>query len=247
MKTSSRIAARATRLPTRLVKRARRELRRLPKRWRRVHRRVQTLVDRRHRSSYASSLAHVPSRDEIPEVLNRRGLLGDAVEIGVKTGKYSDFLLTHWHGKRLISVDPWLEAEPEEYVDRANVPQGEHDRFYEATQERLARHGKRSEIRRLMSVEAARDVPDASVDFVYIDARHDYDSVLEDLDAWFPKVCAGGIIAGHDYVDGTFSSGVFGVKSAVDAFFGARDIRVHSTQGKAPVEMFPSWLVNVPG
>jgi len=246
MKTSSRFAARATHVSAHVVKRARREVRRLPKRWRRVHRRAQTLVDRRHRSSYARSLAHVPSRDEIPEVLNRRGLLGDAVEIGVKTGKYSDFLLTHWHGRRLISVDPWLEAEPEEYVDRANVPQGEHERFYETTLQRLAPHGKRSEIRRLMSVEATRDVPDASLDFVYIDARHDYESVLEDLDAWFPKVRPGGILAGHDYVDGTFSSGVFGVKSAVDEFFGARDIPVHSTQGKPPVEMFPSWLVNVP-
>jgi Methyltransferase domain len=218
----------------------------LPKRWRRLRRRAQTIYDRRHRGTYAGSLTRVPSRDEIPELLNRRGLLGDAAEIGVKTGKYSDFLLTHWRGRKLISIDPWLEAEPEEYVDRANVDQDEHERFYETTVQRLARHGERSEIRRLKSVEATRDIPDASLEFVYIDARHDYASVLEDLEAWLPKLRPGGVIAGHDYVDGTFPSGVFGVKSAVDEFFGAHGIPVHSTLGKPPVEMFPSWLAEIP-
>jgi hypothetical protein len=92
----------------------------------------------------------------------------------------------------------------------------------------------------------ARDVADSSLDFVYIDARHDRASVLEDLAAWYPKVRAGGIIAGHDYVDGTFPSGVFGVKSAVDEFFGARGILVHATKGRRPVEMFPSWLAERP-
>ena len=84
------------------------------------------------------------------------------------------------------------------------------------------------------------------MDFVYIDARHDYESVLEDLDAWCPKMKPGGIIAGHDYVDGMFAQGDFGVKSAVDEFFGERGIPVHGTKGPSPVELFPSWIVEVP-
>ena len=42
---------------------------------------------------------------------------------------------------------------------------------------------------------------DASIDFVYIDARHTYDAVMEDLEAWWPKVRPGGIVAGEDYMD----------------------------------------------
>jgi hypothetical protein len=200
----------------------------------------------RNRRTYADSLAHVPARDELPAVLRSRGLLGTGVEIGVKRGMFSDFLLAHWPGAKLISVDPWLAADPRTYIDRANVAQDDHERFYEDTRSRLLKYGERSEIWRLTSLEAAARVPDASLDFVYIDARHDYESVKEDLAAWFPKVRADGIVAGHDYVDGTFPSGEFGVRRAVDEFFRERSIPVHSTGGPSPVEKFPSWLVAVP-
>jgi hypothetical protein len=216
------------------------------KRWLRLRRSAWSAWNRRHRSTYAGDLSRVPSRDEIPELLNRRGLLGIAAEVGVKSGKYSDLLLTDWRGRQLISIDPWLEDDPGEYLDRANVRQERHERFYAETRNRLLRHGLRSDIWRLTSLEAAKRVEDGTLDFVYIDARHDYASVLEDLQAWFPKVRAGGLLAGHDYVDGNFASGAFGVRSAVDTFFGEREIRIFATNGRHPVEAFPSWLVEVP-
>ena len=217
------------------------------KRWQRTRRRAWRVYNRRFRRTYATSLAHVPDRDEIPAVLNRRGLTGRGAEIGVKLGRYSDLLLSSWEGEKLISIDPWLEAEPDEYVDHANVQQDRHEDFYRHTKDLLAKYRDRSEIWRTTSVEAAKRVPDGSLDFVYIDARHDYDSVLEDLEAWFPKLRPGGLMAGHDYADGEFRQGVFGVKSAVDEFFGARDIAVHATDGRVPLEMFATWLVEVPG
>ena len=220
--------------------------RRLRKRWQRLHRHVRHVSDMRHRHTYRRTLAHLPSRDEIPALLNRRGLVGQGAEIGVKVGKYSDFVLTRWQGTMLISIDPWLEDEPDEYVDRANVPQAEQEEFFQRATARLARHGARSEIWRTTSVEAASRMRDGSLDFVYIDARHDYTSVLEDLESWVGKVRPGGILAGHDYVDGEFPQGVFGVKRAVDEFFSARGMRVYSTDGRPPIEMFPSWLVEIP-
>jgi hypothetical protein len=36
---------------------------------------------------------------------------------------------------------------------------------------------------------------------VYIDANHEYASVVEDIALWRPKVRKGGILAGHDYSD----------------------------------------------
>ena len=52
---------------------------------------------------------------------------------------------------------------------------------------------------RMSSVDAARTYADESIDFVFIDAAHDYESVRSDLYAWFPKVKKGGTIAGHDF------------------------------------------------
>ncbi len=211
-------------------------------------RRAYLLAYNRRARSFASSLEPVRTRDQLPELLNRRGLLGTGVEVGVKKGRYSEFLLRHWRGRRLISVDPWLEAPAEDYVDRANVEQERHERYFRGTVERLAPFGARSEIWRTTSLEAAGQIEDGSLDFVYIDARHDRTSVLEDLAAWYPKVRPSGVVAGHDYVDGRFPSGDFGVKSAVDEFFGERRVPVHATQGRpGAVEIFPSWIVVVPG
>ena len=39
-----------------------------------------------------------------------------------------------------------------------------------------------------------------SVDFVYIDARHDYKGAMEDIKAWWPKLKKGGLLSGHDFL-----------------------------------------------
>jgi hypothetical protein len=216
------------------------------RRWKYMRRGVRRVYNRRYRFTYRSTIMRVPARDELPALLNARGLLGRGAEIGVKTGRYSDELLSNWRGAELVSIDPWLSADPDEYIDRSNVSQDEFERYYQMTRDRLQRHGSRSTIWRMTSVEAAAKVSDHSFDFVYIDARHDYDSVKEDLEAWCAKVRAGGILAGHDYADGDFPQGKFGVKSAVDEFFGARGIPVRGTEGPSAVEMFPTWIVEVP-
>lgn len=51
------------------------------------------------------------------------------------------------------------------------------------------------------SAETASLYEDESLDFVFIDASHDYESFKKDLFAWFPKVKIGGLIGGHDYAN----------------------------------------------
>ena len=65
---------------------------------------------------------------------------------------------------------------------------------------------------------AAHCFADGQLDFVYIDALHYYEDVREDIELWYPKVRKGGILAGHDYLDGWAPNYVYGVKSAVDEF-----------------------------
>ena len=49
------------------------------------------------------------------------------------------------------------------------------------------------------SLAASRLVGDASIDWVHLDARHDYASVKADIQAWLPKVKRGGWLSGDDY------------------------------------------------
>ena len=50
-----------------------------------------------------------------------------------------------------------------------------------------------------VSWETAGQFKNNSVDFVFIDADHHYESVKKDILAWYPKVKEGGIISGHDF------------------------------------------------
>ena len=49
------------------------------------------------------------------------------------------------------------------------------------------------------SVIASRLFSDASLDWVHLDARHDYESVKADIKAWLPKIKMGGWLSGDDY------------------------------------------------
>jgi predicted O-methyltransferase YrrM len=63
------------------------------------------------------------------------------------------------------------------------------------------------------SLEVVDSIQNFSLDFVFIDASHDYENVIADIRAWYPKLKEGGVIAGHDYP--TWA----GVKKAVDEYF----------------------------
>jgi predicted O-methyltransferase YrrM len=68
----------------------------------------------------------------------------------------------------------------------------------------------------MLSHDAAPLFADGHFDWAYIDASHFYDDVKRDLDAFFPKLKAGGYIAGDDYD----RRGIWdhGVTRAVDEF-----------------------------
>lgn len=64
------------------------------------------------------------------------------------------------------------------------------------------------------STQVAAIFADGSLDFVFIDGSHDYDSVKADILAWLPKVKPGGRLAGHDFDEE-------GVHTAVQELLGA--------------------------
>lgn len=191
-----------------------------------------------------TNVGDVHRREELPLLLNSLRLTGTGVELGVRKGHFSEHLLTYWAGNRLISVDSWAAAASDEYRDISNVTQDEHDGNHAETSRRLARFGRRSTVWRATGDGARARLRDETLDFVYLDARHDRESVAADLALWWPAVRPGGLMAGHDYLDGDLPEGVFGVRSAVDEFFGPLGLGVQATTDDAP---WSSWMVTKPG
>ncbi len=151
---------------------------------------------------------------------------GIGVEIGVERGHFSKVILQYCD--KLYAIDAWQTYS--KY--REHVTQERLDAFYEETKERLKNFN--CEIIRKFSSEAVKDFEDESLDFVYIDANHSYESVKEDIELWKPKVKIGGILAGHDYMNVPKREGIYGVIKAVDELLPDREI----IKG----DKSPSWL-----
>lgn len=122
------------------------------------------------------------------------------VELGVQRGNFAADILSRWtSAKRYILVDLWEHQK--NYHDVANVGQQEQDRRMNEALKQTSRFQDKIEICRNYTIHCATQYPDEIFDFVYVDARHDYKGVLEDMRAWWPKLKEGGIMSGHDYLD----------------------------------------------
>lgn len=138
-------------------------------------------------------------RRHLPRLVHDLGFTKGA-EIGVWKGAYSASFCEMNPYVHMLCVDPW-QSYPAWLDTKNSLPQPEAealmDEAYQVAQARL--RPLNTTIVRKFSVDAAAEVPDRSLDFVYIDANHVFDAVTSDLTAWLPKVRLGGFISGHDY------------------------------------------------
>jgi len=182
----------------------------------------------------------IRERKDLGALLNRMGKNGLAVEVGTWKGHFAAEILKDWQGEKLILVDSWCKQPLKEWEDMLNY-ENDQDGFDDAKKstERLkVAYGDRVEIMHMKSLDAVDEFLDETLDFVYIDANHSYESVTGDLNAWFPKVKFGGVIGGHDYENSEGKHGKFAVKKAVDEFVGRYGYNMWITS-----EFPASWFV----
>ncbi len=158
------------------------------------------------------------SRDDLPSFFKEMGFKVGA-EIGVYKGDFSKKLCEA--ELKLYAIDPWRI-----YKDFGNSRGQERLDFqYEHTKRVLAPYPN-CKIVRKTSMEAVLDFPDNSLDFVYIDANHEFRYIAEDLAEWTKKVRKGGIISGHDYFYTKTGTGEVNwhVAYVLNAYIGAYNI-----------------------
>lgn len=174
-----------------------------------------------------------PAIENLPKRLRQI----EGVEVGVRYGENAKAILSAMPYIRLYLVDPWKHQK--DYIDTANVSDRQHEENMAFAISLLSPYHGRYFIQRMTSIEAAKLHDTRSLCFVYLDARHDYASVCQDLKAWWPKICKGGILSGHDYVDGHINHSIFGVKSAVSDFAKRNNRSVNITDEPN----FPTWWI----
>lgn len=135
------------------------------------------------------------TRKWLPALFASRGYTHGA-EVGVWHGGFSQKLCAANPKLHLICVDAWEAFHGDQSRPPYKTEQSMRDAEAAARRD-LKPYG--CDIRKGASVAIAATVPDRSLDFVYIDADHSYQAVLDDLRAWTPKVKSRGVIAGHDY------------------------------------------------
>ena len=152
--------------------------------------------------------------------------------------KYKNYLeVGVWQGDNLLpiakkfpdlichGVDPYSGSSFEEYYKgeiMALVDGEYYDKLFQDISEKI-KDLKNVNILRKPSEEAAKDFEDESLDIVFIDARHNYESVVKDIKLWLPKVKMGGVLCGHDY-----SLSFFGVIEAVNELIGYDNVSIKS-------------------
>ena len=136
-------------------------------------------------------------------------------EIGVFQGVFASKLLLELPGiERYYCIDPWELYDDHIKTLRPNSSGRAFKRFKRAVR---PWEDKVVVIKR-MSQDALIEVPDCSLDWVFIDANHSYEYAKSDIIGWSKKVKTGGIVSGHDFYDKNKNArrGVpFGVEKAV--------------------------------
>ena len=164
---------------------------------------------------------NIEDRFNLGTWLNDHGLTGSMAEIGVLHGGFSNEVLSKWKGERYYMVDIWARQDASIYRERTDGM--DYESCYRQCRA-MADKDKRIVMIRKLSLEAAREVPDGSLDAAYIDANHAYQPVLDDMDAWWCKVRPGGIMGLHDYGNDTTWPNFCEVKSAVDRWCSERQL-----------------------
>jgi hypothetical protein len=194
------------------------------------------------------------SRIELIKQIGTEFQNGKGVEVGTFKGEFSKKILENWGGT-LYMVDVWRELSNEEYLDSSNHGNFENGVYHEAM-DNIKGFENRAIMIRASSEIASTIFEDNSLDFVYIDANHAYDYVVQDIELWYPKLKNGGYLCGHDYINldwyndpnflgnkkdkhiysNNFYHGVFGVNPAVDEFCEKNGYNVQITN-----EWFGTW------
>lgn len=148
-------------------------------------------------------------------------------EVGFWKGRSTccmgQILKSHTKNTKLYAVDTFLGSDEKIHIDEISKLNSQNLTLLDVFNQNI----KDCEVDNIItpvplsSKDASKKVKNKSIDFLYLDASHGYENVMNDLNNWFPKMKTGSIISGDDYVE-CWSS----VIQAVNDFFESKNMKV---------------------
>jgi hypothetical protein len=164
------------------------------------------------------------SRTQLLSYLPQHGCVA---EVGVYSGGFANQILNRNKPSKLYLIDPWgKEGVKDQYVNTYNAKiQVLHD-LYEQVTQMFSNQVIQGTVKifREYSWESVEHFHNQYFDWVYIDAMHNYEGVLNDLRLFNSKIKDNGFIFGHDFSNTEMGRAKkFGVIQAVYEFIDETD------------------------
>lgn len=177
-------------------------------------------------------------RTQLGELIDRLGLKGDAVEIGVAENRNGSVLISSPNITKMYFIDVWQTINQD---GDGSYDQEWHDNNWKEAHERVELWKEKAIFLRGLSKDMIKKIPDNSLVLAYIDADHSFEGCLRDLLDIYPKVKTGGIISGHD-----FANLHYGVNKAVKTFILSNGYSlddIHTTEEDGDDSMVSFWFI----
>jgi predicted O-methyltransferase YrrM len=149
--------------------------------------------------SILKTATSAPSRLALWETIINTLKPESMLELGVWRGDFAAHMLSKCPSiKRYYLLDPWRPLP--EWNKPFNASTAVFDDAYNATLEKTRFAADRVTILRGTTVEVIDRIADGSLDFAYVDGDHTLRGIAIDLINTYPKLRAGGWLAGDDFV-----------------------------------------------
>lgn len=163
-------------------------------------------------------IALFPSRDQIHQLsLPSNPIIA---EIGVFKGDFTSYMIQTLCPSKIYAIDPWTPGDIVSGDQNGNnVVSYNAEYLYDFVKNRF-KHDERVHLIRKFSTDVI-EIPEGSLDLLYIDGDHTFEGVSRDLILGLSWVKYGGWICGHDFdmnPEKAQHHYDFGVKKAVEEF-----------------------------
>ena len=132
----------------------------------------------------------------LSNTITKRGYTIGA-EVGCAGGNTTGRIMRRCENLHLYAVDLWGPV-PDKEGGGTQYKDWDFKHIRTKFNKAIESHVDRVTVLQGLSWEMADKVEDGSLDFVFIDADHEYESVVKDIKAWTPKLKPGGMLSGHD-------------------------------------------------